>query len=349
MVAVLLALSVSLVGCGGREGTTQKKKSMLTPASTGIPYEVLVVVDAEDYNNGAFDAINEVLQSDIPGLPQAEPAFKVSKVLAKDYYRNLRFCRNIIIVNVDGIYSQGKLKFSRDVYSTPQMIMTIQARDGEQFAQFVKDSERVIVDFFTKAEMTREIQQLGRRHSLFIEERVDSLFGCKISIPQELNRTKTAKNFFWASTNKGERDMNFVIYSYPYRDLNTFTKDYFFNKRDSVMKRNIPGPGPNQYMTTARPFVTVTDAEIKGEYAQIARGLWEMENYDMGGPFVSISRVDVKNQRVVVAEAFVYAPGDEKRNLMRRMEAALYTLQLPDELETVQFDYGLEEVIIKPE
>ena len=40
-----------------------------------------------------------------------------------------------------------------------------------------------------------------------------------------------------------------------------------------------------------------------------------------------------KNHRVVVAEGFVYAPETDKRNFMRRIEAALFTLRLPGEFE----------------
>ena len=36
---------------------------------------------------------------------------------------------------------------------------------------------------------------------------------------------------------------------------------------------------------------------------------------------------------MIVAEGFVYAPETEKRNFIRRIEASLYTLRLPDELE----------------
>ncbi len=53
----------------------------------------------------------------------------------------------------------------------------------------------------------------------------------------------------------------------------------------------------------------------------------------MGGPFVSHTRLDEKNHRVVVAEGFVYAPETDKRNFMRRIEAALFTLRLPGEFE----------------
>ena len=69
----------------------------------------------------------------------------------------------------------------------------------------------------------------------------------------------------------------------------------------------------------------------------------------MGGPFVSHSRVDEVNGRVVVAAAFIYAPESLKRDLMRRMEAALYTLQLPSEKEVNSLSYSLEEIVVEPE
>ena len=63
------------------------------------------------------------------------------------------------------------------------------------------------------------------------------------------------------------------------------------------------------------------------------RGLWRMQGDMMGGPFVCHTRLDEKNHRVVVAEGFVYAPETDKRNFMRRIEAALFTLRLPGEFD----------------
>ena len=63
------------------------------------------------------------------------------------------------------------------------------------------------------------------------------------------------------------------------------------------------------------------------------RGLWKMVGDLMGGPFVSIARVDEANGRIVVAEGFVYAPETKKRNFIRKLEAALYTLRLSDEID----------------
>lgn len=56
-----------------------------------------------------------------------------------------------------------------------------------------------------------------------------------------------------------------------------------------------------------------------------------MENDGMGGPFVSHSRVDTENNRVIVVEGFVFAPEKAKRGLVRRLEGSLYTLCLPGE------------------
>ena len=41
----------------------------------------------------------------------------------------------------------------------------------------------------------------------------------------------------------------------------------------------------------------------------------------MGGPFVSHTVGDI------TAEAFLFAPGKKKRNQLRQLEAALYTLK----------------------
>jgi len=61
------------------------------------------------------------------------------------------------------------------------------------------------------------------------------------------------------------------------------------------------------------------------------RGLWRVENAFMGGPFVSLSTVDETRNRVVTVEGFVYAPKADKRNLMRQVEAVVYSLQIMEE------------------
>ena len=73
-----------------------------------------------------------------------------------------------------------------------------------------------------------------------------------------------------------------------------------------------------------------------------ARGLWRMKGDFMGGPYVSHTRLDENNQRIITAEIFVYSPDKMKRNLVRQMEASLYTLKLPNEVQQNQIPLGEE-------
>ena len=329
---------------------SKKKKGLLMPNATGLPYEMLVVMDDEQWERPLGRAVFNVLDSDVPGLPQSERSFRISRVAPSAFNSNMfRIMRNVIKVDIQNIYSQPKFKFARNVYSYPQMIMTLQAPDEASLAEYINANQQSIIDFFTKAEMNREIENLREKHNPEVSRLAQEILDVDVWVPWEVNRFKKGKDFFWASTNVGKKDMSIVLYAYPYTDKNTFTLEYFLQKRDSVMKANIPGGPEGSYMTTNHNYVYVEDATVRGKYAQVARGLWRVQGDRMGGPFVSHSRVDEANGRIVVAEAFIYAPESLKRDLIRRMEAALYTVQLPSEQEVNNLSYGLEEVVIEPE
>ena len=293
-------------------------KSIVTPVSSGRPYEVLVVADDKCWNS-PDSALFHVLDTDVPGLPQPERSFRISRIRPEYFDRSTRLFRNIIIVDIQDIYTQTKFKYIRDAYSSPQMIMTIQSPNQEEFAEYVSKNGQVIIDFFTRAEMNREVKLLEKKHNDVLSAKVQSLFDCDIWMPVEL-----------ASSNLN--DLNFVIYTYPYTSKGTFTKAYFIEKRDSVMKANILGAKEGMYMVTADSiFVEARHIAVQGDYAYEVRGLWEMENDAMGGPFVSHVRVDRTNGRIVVVEGFVYNPGKLKRDQIRKLNVALYTLKLPQE------------------
>jgi hypothetical protein len=156
----------------------------------------------------------------------------------------------------------------------------------------------------------------------------------------KLSGFKRGEDFLWFSdyNNPGKIEMqSFAVYSYPYTSPDNFSKEYFIQKRDSFMMMNIPGGEPDSYIQTDAGTVTTTDVAYNGKYMCVARGLWYMKNDDMfgGGPFVSHSIVDEENGRMIVVEAFVYAPNKKKGGFMRKLEAALHTLKLPVDLAAV--------------
>ena len=148
--------------------------------SSGRAYELLVVVDHGVWDRAAGRALHDALDADMPGLPQSEPSFRIMYTSPKDYDSTLKLIRNIIIVDIQDIYTKASFKYAKDVYANPQMILTIQAPNEEEFEKFVEENKKTIVDFFTRAEMNRQITFLEGKHSNFISQKVDSLFGCDI-------------------------------------------------------------------------------------------------------------------------------------------------------------------------
>jgi hypothetical protein len=51
----------------------------------------------------------------------------------------------------------------------------------------------------------------------------------------------------------------------------------------------------------------------------------------MGGPYISLAELDATNQRVVVAFGYVYAPSKDKRNLLRQVEAMIYSMKFNEQ------------------
>ena len=63
-------------------------------------------------------------------------------------------------------------------------------------------------------------------------------------------------------------------------------------------------------------------------------GLWEVENYFMGGPFASYSTVNTATNEVVTIDCYVYFPTlynkePEKRNKLRALQHLVYLADFP--------------------
>ena len=135
---------------------------------------------------------------------------------------------------------------------------------------------------------------------------------------------KVGKNFLWASASKKDFQQNVCVYTLPLSE-DISPEDV----RDSVMKANIPGDREDQWMETDRRTVSVDD--VTRSDLIVIRGLWDMRNDAMGGPFISYFYVDTVRNRMLVVEGFVFAPDKKKRPIMRQLEAALQTLTFESE------------------
>lgn len=319
---LIMLMFASLLFSSCDEKVKEKKQTI------SAPYELLLVANKDwlQTSDGAefLDAVNQ----DIPGLPQKEPNFRVTTINPSAFKGTFTVYANVINVDIDKKYKGAKFTISRDVYVKPQIILNILAPNGQSLVELVNKHRGTFLDIFVEAELQRERDFLLSTYSGVVAQTVKSKFGYSICAPQDLDRiNKDGTDFLWSSANGRGNELNLCIYTYPYTSEQTFTTDYFIHKRDSVMKENVRGEHDDQYMATEPRGIVSAHRNGPNGYLYEVRGLWEMENDMMGGPFISYSQVDTTKNIVVVAEGFVYAPKKEKRELIREMEAALMTFK----------------------
>ena len=333
LIAILLLVAFAFAACDNteRNGRRRRSASLLTPVSSGNPYEVMVVADDSVWNGYAGKAIRTILDKPLRGLPQDEPQFHKSHIEEKHYDNITNLFRNIFRIEIGNQYTKAKLVVEKDVHSTPQLIMTLHAPNQFEASVYITEHTKGIESLITSEEINREANDLYFEHNVKFAKQVKEMFDCEFYIPVDIKKMKVGEDFIWASDDGLSSIQNICIYSLPYVSEKMFTKKPYIALRDTIMKRNIPGGKPNQWMQTNPEFVWTKNISVNGQYAMEARGLWEMKNDAMGGPFISHSRIDKKNGRVIVVEGFVYAPDKMKRTMLRRLEAALYTLETPSD------------------
>lgn len=328
----LFLLSVLMISCGGKK----RGHSSLLPEGTGAPWDLLVVMNKSEWSNTEGGrALFEVLNDNIYGLPQPEPIFKISRVDSSGFKGIFLPVKNIIQTEISpSLYTKAGYKYFKNVYSNSQYILKITAPDNKSFAGFVRSHRDFIQNFFINAEYKRTNEYLKKKHNRKFSKEIREQFGIDMYVPAEMTLSNQSGSFFWASNGKSSNRMDLVVYAYPYVDKNTFTQEYLDAKRDSVLKYKIPGGPKGSYMGTqdiVKPdFKELT---INGEYAVEIRGLWEVKGDVMGGPFVSVTRLDKERHLVITTEVFVYAPEKKKRNLLRYAEASLFSVKFVKEDE----------------
>lgn len=67
------------------------------------------------------------------------------------------------------------------------------------------------------------------------------------------------------------------------------------------------------------------EINFNGIYAIETRCLWKVEGDFMGGPFINYTYIDEKNNRVIMLDGYLYSPRKPKRDLLKQLEAILYT------------------------
>lgn len=298
--------------------------SSLKPASGGTVGSVVVVAMEEDTLSARMVA--DALKHPCPALPQPEPMFD-AQLMSKQSFQQAwgHLARAYILVSTahNGL-THTILSCRHNGEAIPQIGFSLKASNRQQL-QHDLDSLRPLIERELLAfERDVSIADIEKNHNPKAEAMVKQMFGIDMLLPKELTASKRGEQFAWISNNTPSGMRNICIYEVPASHIDASA---FIRLRDSVMRTNIPGELPDMYMSTVAEVLRFGRSTSDKSRLFRAEGLWEMTGDMMGGPFVALVVNDTLKHRVLVAEAFVYAPEQRKRNIMRQLEAALYTVK----------------------
>lgn len=304
-----------ITACNGRPS--------LKPASSARPYEVVVVGDSDSI-------VYHALSKDVPGLPQGEPMFDVQEISPQRLDATAQLARNIVVVEFDHKRNApASVRHTKNRYAEPQLVVHLQGHTPSALAILLQKSDNETVRLLLAHERQAAISGLKAKHNPRAEQVIKQMFGIDMLIPADLLSSKTGKAFVWMSNNDGTTMKNICLYTLPLPPKGTMpTTAEIIAGRDSVMQINIKGETDRMYMRTVEGSARASSPKAKAATETFVSGLWEMQGDAMGGPFVARVLLDHQHQRIVVAEAFVFAPSMKKRNSIRRIESALYTIKL---------------------
>ena len=138
---------------------------------------------------------------------------------------------------------------------------------------------------------------------------------------------KKGDNFVWLRSDLRTGTKDIVVYTVE----NSFDNktDFWVNKRDSIGQIYIPGPVKGSFMGTEHRYEPKTKTlNVSGVASKEIRGLWDMKNDVMSGPYLMYVFNDNKHNRVLIAEGYLYAPSLDKREYMLELEAILKSIKI---------------------
>ena len=301
------------------------------PRSIGNTSEVLVVLQNEQqWDNIIGQSIKKHLAKDQYGLTQVEPIFDLAHITVNNFSDMFKKHRNILIVNIDKKATKTKVEKFKNKWSDPQRIIRITSPSTAMFSdEFGNYSEGIINDY-SEAERSRILSVFRPSSKNKVLKAVRDKFNLDITIPQGFYVAKTEPGFMWIRKEVTDFSQAIIIISEPYIDEEQFSKNSIIARTNRDLKLYIPGDSEGTYMAITENYVPTISTQIQNfvsEYTIELRGVWNVEHDFMGGPFVSYTFVDPNSNQIITIYGYVYHPNKKKRNLLRQLEAIIYSVK----------------------
>lgn len=324
---LIIALVSIVVSCG--DSKSSKDKVFLS-SSSGKLNTVSVVVSNEDWKGSIGESVRDLLATSILGLFPEEPLFGVNQIpihVFSDYLTKNRTILKIELKKPNGI------AFNTNVYAKPQKVIVVSGQTKQDVIKVLDENSVKILETFKSIELKEKQRYIKK--SLYNTREIKENLGLNINFPTSYRVGKTIATkddkFYWIKKDIPNGYTNVLLYELPLKAINKDSNmvAQLIKVRDSIGKKYIEGPVEGSYLVTENAFTPFHKETIVDNKPSIeTRGLWEVKNAFMGGPYINYAIEDNINKRWIIVEGFAYAPSVSKRNYMFELEAIIKSIKI---------------------
>ena len=281
----------------------------------------------KDWGSGLGEDARNIIGDIYEGLPVDEPNFKFFYTSPKQFSGFSRHSRNIIYFQKD---TTNKFTIYKDLYSKPQLFFLIQGEDEDILSNYVLENKSLIINTIKDGERREKIRRM--RKSLSNSNVLSERIGIKLVYPSIYKTVKDTFNFVWLEKKILKGTLNIVSYRLPKKSLSDLPKlNEVIKARDSIGKLYIPGRLEGTYMTTDKEYKPYFYRQnIDKNIIFQTKGVWEVKNDFMAGPFLNYLFKDNTTNEWIVVEGFAFAPSVSKREYMFELSSILSTISIID-------------------
>ena len=304
--------------------------------SCGNSSEMLCVTQNDEQWNGIIgDTIRKYLGRPQYGLPQPESCFDVRHVNRSDFSDIFQKFRNILIVEIDKTISEPIIETQEDWKAKPQIVVKIRAKDHVSWVEaFGKNKER-IKKYFDEKERERYIEFYESTANIEAMNAVKKAFGFNMLIPEDYIICVNKDNYIGLKktiTDGADNFMELFIYQLPYLSETDLDDATIMRRCDSITEKyfetGIEGGFIGLQRQYAPPVFTTIPNFAGGYYAKEMRGMWRVYNGEIkAGPCLSYTVISPDREKIIYVEGFIYYPNHNKRDLLRQLEAFMWSLE----------------------
>jgi len=323
------------------------------PSAFGPLNSITVIADQEDWEV-LKDTLNFYFEAPYPLLPQPEPQFDLrhfspANLVASDARRKLRTYLIIsdqqdtssaslkIVKNDVKTYSEYhgendySVKLARDKWAQNQLLIYLYGNSMENVKTAIAERYQAIINQIRDFEREAlEKQTYITGENKLLSKQVQDTLGVAIRLPDQMQLAKISKDLAWLRMETPKASSSIIITRQSYTDQEQLSKEGLIEYRNQLTKKHVQGEKPGTYVVINDQDLPVLYGSVKlgRQNGYEIRGIWEMKGDFLGGPFVTYAILGPNLDSLYIVDIFVYAPGEEKRELLQSLEHIVSTLKV---------------------